>query len=105
MNESTRAVLASTSGISPQGGYNVDLPRKLTGTLPVDSAFDAIDWLSDFNDVSASWVPTANNNHEDTTHGAVIDPGTLGDLFHSSFSMWSVVDNPLQISGVNIPDE
>ena len=70
-------------------------PSGLLGTLPVDLSVDAADWLSDFNNVSLSWVPIASP--ENDSQGALIDAGTLGDLFQSSFNMWNVVDNPSQI--------
>ena len=72
--------------------------------LPVDSTVDSFDWFPDFNDVSSSWIPIDDNNISNDA-GTVIDSETLGGLFHSSFSMWSVMDNSLQTPDLQIPTE
>lgn len=71
-----------------------------TSTLPADSTMDFLDWFSDFNDISSSWMPIDDKNH-DCAAMAVIDPGTVGDLFHSSFNTGSVMDDSVQSSIFN----
>ncbi len=70
--------------------------------LPVDLTMDPIDWFPDFNDVSSSWLPIdGNNNGGDAA--AVTDTGAVGGLFHSSFNMWNLMDDPVQMPDVNAP--
>ncbi len=73
-------------------------------TLPVDSTMDFPDWFSDFNDVSSSWMPIDGNDY-DSAASAVIDPGTVGGLFRSSFNIWSVMGDSVQISDFNADAE
>lgn len=65
---------------------------------------DFPDWFSDFNDVSSSWMPIDGNDY-DSAASAVIDPGTVGGLFRSSFNIWSVMGDSVQTSDFNADTE
>ena len=76
----------------------------LGSTVPVDSTVGSLDWFPEFNDVSSSWIPVEDNSYGSGA-GPVIDPETLGGLFHSSFNMWSVMDDSIQFAESNTPTE
>ena len=69
-----------------------ETPRLESSTVPVDPSMDDLNWFPDFDDISSSWMPIDDNNYGNDA-GSVIDPGALGDLFHSSFNMCRVMDN------------
>ena len=76
--------------------------RLESSTMPVDPTMDALDWFPDFNDISSSWMPIDDNNYGNDA-GSVVDPGALGDLFHSSFNPWNLMDSSVQKLDFDIP--